>query len=947
MTKTVILYLAAFLCGFSSIHAKSSEVPKDLPAPKVLSESCFKSYKDTTSDFWITVSNRVALGNPFDGWQIFSDEIAWPETVPYSFNASYPADRSTEYLHGAGLWIGGVKAGDTLVSHAFDYIVPIPELMPVSCQNTDMKPITNRLADREIQGMATDTILATDTSYRCIVGDCDDWRPLGVEVVYNTYRWDSPPYQNILWVLYSVTNIDTTALDEGWVGIYADCDIGTGIDAHTDDISGFVTGAVNDQSEWVELHAGYSLDTDGDPENFNFTDASHTGAFVVQFLGMDRDGIVINANWWADAEDETFGAAPRQLSDYRLDLGGSFSEARGDSNKYHVMSNIEHDYNQIEAGYPHVGWWPQGDPGAQIAFGADTRFLLSAGPFTLQPHETIEFAVAYYIVDSIVTNPFVSSWLNTQDPQLVADYYETLDFTDFNRMAIIAQEVYESSWTLPPPGPPSELIIAGHTDTSVTLEWAPKEGLDVAGYKIYYSHDVTNWTEILDVFVDSGTVTGLIVDSVYYFAVAAYDSDSTAGKMSSIVTLLPKSPHSPFAVSGNGQRAYPELSWNYDEAESPLSFRVYRAEDANGDMELINETTDATFIDFTAVKGKQYYYQITSVSSEGFESPPSPKLKIIPMPMTSGILALDQNSYGLFDNLTFDRRYFRDLIDSALAEYSYTYRSFDPASPITLEQLSDYSLVILSSENRRGSLHPAFEETLRQYLANGGKVILILRVTGVGTEAEMQSTYLEISSTSVLSEYLYVDSSFSGAIDISSGLRLEGDLIGAIPENSTWPVLSWDSTKVNAFAYSVPDGIPYCGFILPRAGAEVMYRYQSSDAFGETNNAVNGISYLDDNYGFAMLNFPLSLMEIDSASVLIRTLVSELDERFICGDVNGDFRVNVGDVVSYISFLYHGGNPVRIVENGDVNCDTVHAMDDLLIILNYAMKFGLAPTCCE
>ncbi len=947
MKKTLIIYLLVIILGLSTACAKSFWSLKDTDNPSALTESCFRRLSDTTGEFWISYSNRLTLGDPFDGWDFLEGESVFPDNVSYRFNASYPSERTTEYLNGAGLWIGGIKGNDTLVTLSFDCIAPVPELMPQVCTENDMSVIIDQLADREVAGFATDTILATDTVFRCLVGDCNDWYPLGIEVGYTTYRWESPPYDNILWVSYSIHNIDTLALEEGWVGIYTDCDIGSQTGAHSDDVSGYIDGALTEQGAWVDLQVGYSVDMDGDPFDFTFGQDAHTGAFAAQFLGISSGDPDYNFNWWTDGETANAVTAPRKAIDDRYDLGGSFAVALGDSNKYHVLSYNEHDYNQLEAGYLHSGWINQGDAGIQIASGGDTRFLLSAGPFTLLPNETVEFSVAYYIVDNVVTNPFVNSWFNPRDPQSVADYYETLNLTELQETAIIAQDVYESGWTLPPPGPPLDFELVSFTDTSASFQWSTKEGLTVAGYHLKYSFDSITWYDADEVASEMGTATGLISDSLYYFSVASYNTNLSEGKISEVLSLVPKAPHPPYAVTGNGLRAYPELSWDYDIAEAPLTFRIYRLDPTTGISILFTEETTSQFIDYSTQKGQSYTYRVTAVSAEGIESPLSQAITIVPMPMTSGIFVLDQNSYGLFSNLVFDRERFNLLIDSALSDFSYTKRTYDPDNPITLEELSDYSLLILSSENRSGSIAPEVDDILRQYLVNGGKILFLLRIADVGVEVGEEPVFKELSLQSFLREYLFIDSVYWGRLGISVGLNLEGDLIGATPEISMYPELSWDSLEVNSFAYSCTDGIPYGGFIVPRDGAEVIYRYNSSDPGGEIQGRVNGIKYLGDDYRFVLLNMPLSLMQVDSASVLLQSLVYEMGEEFLCGDVNGDFRVNVGDVVSYISFLYHDGSPPRIIENGDVNCDTEYAMDDLLVILNYALKYGLSPACCE
>jgi hypothetical protein len=65
-----------------------------------------------------------------------------------------------------------------------------------------------------------------------------------------------------------------------------------------------------------------------------------------------------------------------------------------------------------------------------------------------------------------------------------------------------------------------------------------------------------------------------------------------------------------------------------------------------------------------------------------------------------------------------------------------------------------------------------------------------------------------------------------------------------------------------------------------------------------------------------------------------------------CGDVNGDFVVNVGDVVYLVSYLYKGGPaPYCPAARGDVNSDGVINVGDVVYIVSFLYKGGPEPVC--
>jgi hypothetical protein len=65
-----------------------------------------------------------------------------------------------------------------------------------------------------------------------------------------------------------------------------------------------------------------------------------------------------------------------------------------------------------------------------------------------------------------------------------------------------------------------------------------------------------------------------------------------------------------------------------------------------------------------------------------------------------------------------------------------------------------------------------------------------------------------------------------------------------------------------------------------------------------------------------------------------------------CGDANGDFVVNVGDVVYLVSYLYKGGPaPYCPTARGDVNNDGVINVGDVVYIVSFLYKGGPEPNC--
>ncbi len=63
------------------------------------------------------------------------------------------------------------------------------------------------------------------------------------------------------------------------------------------------------------------------------------------------------------------------------------------------------------------------------------------------------------------------------------------------------------------------------------------------------------------------------------------------------------------------------------------------------------------------------------------------------------------------------------------------------------------------------------------------------------------------------------------------------------------------------------------------------------------------------------------------------------------GGINGDCRIDVGDIIFLIGYLYKSAPPPDPLERGDANCNGVVDIGDIIYLINYLFKGGPAPTC--
>ena len=87
----------------------------------------------------------------------------------------------------------------------------------------------------------------------------------------------------------------------------------------------------------------------------------------------------------------------------------------------------------------------------------------------------------------------------------------------------------------------------------VTLAWDSNDESDVAGYIVYYGTQSRYYDYDVDVGnYDSVTISGLIEDVMYYFAVTAYDDEGNESGFSAEITYPRTSTYTASGTSGGG-----------------------------------------------------------------------------------------------------------------------------------------------------------------------------------------------------------------------------------------------------------------------------------------------------------------------------------------------------------------------------------------------------------
>ncbi len=415
----------------------------------------------------LAVTNQGNFGTGFIG--SFPD----PLTGLPAPSCQYPYPGPLEYLFSGAFWIGSVVGRDTLVSVGADGWQYTREMWPDPPSGIDNSPIggfeyhtiNNANDDKAISEqdwicIYTDTL--TDPAF--VQSDGVDGRPhipLGIEVTQRSFAWSYDYAEDFVLFDYSIKNINPRrTLTKVYMGIYVDGDVGTtgNSERSADDICGFKWSIPSPLSlpgcdfvdtirvAWIADNDGRDKLTDPCPFSENGSPTSVTGTRVVR---TPSDSLKYSFNWWISNGTPSLDFGPRKVGtvdDPFRDFGGYLGTPEGDRNKYYIMRHEEFDYDQLFSAVDHTaeGWLAQ-RPGALRIYsptGFDTRYLLSFGPFDIDPGEVLPISFAYVAGQDLHTN--CEAFDKIFNPSYPDAYYNQLSFEDLGKNAMWASWIYDN-----------------------------------------------------------------------------------------------------------------------------------------------------------------------------------------------------------------------------------------------------------------------------------------------------------------------------------------------------------------------------------------------------------------------------------------------------------------------------------------------------------------------
>ncbi len=374
----------------------------------------------------------------------------------------FPKGSYKAYMWAGGIWVGGIVDGDTLVSTSMGDrgrefhpdTSPFGNLVYRSTLDPTSPRYEGAVSEQDLIAVFYDTC-TNCPGMRADVIDNRPHRPLNIEVTRRSFAWSYSYAQDFILLDYAVRNIGDQRLRYIYLGVFVDADVSTVIPISNnpggrDDLCGFrelqpafyLREPCPVDSDMVNL--AWIADNDGElsrPQEF-IQVPDITGARIIR---TPNDSTTVSFNWWSSNYwNQYLDFGPQARATYR-DLGfGNLGTPWGDRNKYHFLSNGERDYDQAMIGT--IGsldpTWvsPPQQWVDSIVAGLDSRYLLSFGPFGLEPGQTLPFTMAY-----VAGRAFHRRAANLQNlPDRPEAWYENVSFDSLDVNAIWAEWIYDN-----------------------------------------------------------------------------------------------------------------------------------------------------------------------------------------------------------------------------------------------------------------------------------------------------------------------------------------------------------------------------------------------------------------------------------------------------------------------------------------------------------------------
>jgi hypothetical protein len=319
--------------------------------------------------------------------------------------------------------------------------------------------------------------------------------------------------------------------------------------------------------------------------------------------------------------------------------------------------------------------------------------------------------------------------------------------------------------------------------------------------------------------------------------------------------------------------------------ENVTHYNVYFGT-ASGEYDSAHQTTVPVDTLRGLTENTTYFVTVTAVNAGDYESVSKNEVSA-----TTYHFTLDQGI--LLVNETYDQPLLYDFVnddsinafyDRALYGYTYTYSDHScpncyPQNQLQVSDLLHYSPVIVHSEDNRGvrSLGESGDSTyevLREYLRNGGKVIIEGR-RNLSTGNDGDPAIRQFLPGEIQYDYLKVKSAYIPPW--SPAIRSE-EFVGAESQGFGYPEIQVDSLRVaqSSSGLELLGRVPGVGYMDSLIAGEVVYRFNSAFDTSDSKDKAVAFRYLGSDFKVIFFDFPLYFVQEAQACSLLHRALSDL-----------------------------------------------------------------------
>ncbi|MEW6049939.1 MAG: M28 family peptidase [Candidatus Zixiibacteriota bacterium] len=418
-------------------------------------------------------------------------------------------------------------------------------------------------------------------------------------------------------------------------------------------------------------------------------------------------------------------------------------------------------------------------------------------------------------------------------------------------------------------------------------------------------------------------LTGLTQGVRYYMTVRGIPDGGYpavyAEELSETPLLYPRIPAS---VSAEPQIGAIRLSWASNHEADLDHYELYRRAEFETEFRLIaGNLMQTTFDDSTALRWFASRYRVRAIDRTGLASDFSVEVASTPATFDHGILIADEMTEEY------------DFMPSQpeLEAWYDTVLSGAPHGLVTVDDYADalkrplagqYSSIWWIDDDIGTKLLRYSRDTLRWYSGFTNDMLI------AGYQTIPLFTPAPSPGHLLYDEFMLQSYALNYAKDFAGAKGVGG-----------WPSVELDTTRGIKRMGDIPS-------LTPRAGATIIYQYDSNiDDPGRENTPV-GIAYDGPRGKRVLLSFPLWYMTPGSVQALmsaVKSYFGETGQAPAGGDLDGSGFVDIGDLVALVDFIFFGVP----VPNGPASADTdgscVVDITDLQRLIDYLFFGSDAP----